>query len=507
MSRNRLAVSVMFVLSMFATATPVAAQQFRPDAAVGIGEIITRVSPDTLMDRVRELCGEKRVRVLGMDTLITNRFDGLDTADNELAGDYLEQELLRHGLLAGSQRFQDRGRNVLGIQPGIAHADIKFIICAHYDAATFRFPGADDNASGSAGVLEAARLLSRYSFDYTIEYIFWDAEERGLVGSREYARAARARGDSIIGVFNLDMIAWDSNGDSRTTLQYNLPSGLPLIAAMQTINDSFALGLDMRPELTPTTPSDNYSFTQSGYPAFLLIEDFKDFTPYYHKATDLPSTLNVPFFTRMTQAAVGGLALMAGLRSEPPTPMLLAPANTATNVYDPAELVWSPAEGADSYRVQLASDPSFLNLLLDTDTVRSTSIRVSDLDRSRRFYWRVQACGAAGCSRWSEFWNFETATVNDVTSPPSVAAAQLFTPAPHPFRAGTEISFTLPQQTSVRVELYDMRGRRAAVIADGRYDAGRSSIAFDARTLPAGLYILRLSTPEAILQRQVIHLR
>ena len=92
--------------------------------------------------------------------------------------------------------------------------------------------------SGTAGVLEAARLLSRYAFDYTIEYIFFDAEEAGLIGSKDYARNARARGDSILGVFNLDMIAWDSNGDMRTTLQYNLPSGAALIEAMQTVNDS-----------------------------------------------------------------------------------------------------------------------------------------------------------------------------------------------------------------------------------------------------------------------------
>ncbi len=576
------------------------AQTASMQSTAGIGEIIAQVSGDSLMDRVRELCGEKRVQLLGMDTLITNRFDGKDSTNNELAGDYLERELLRHGLLAGSQRFQDRGRNVLGIQQGMTHPDIKFIICAHYDAATYRYPGADDNASGTAGVLEAARLLSRYSFDYTIEYILWDAEERGLVGSKEYARAARARGDSIIGVFNLDMIAWDSNGDSRTTLQYNLPIGEPLIAAMQTVNDSFALGLDMRPELTATTPSDNYSFTQFGYPAFLFIEDFKDFTPYYHKTTDLPSSLNVPFFTRMTRAAVAGLTLMAGLRAEPRVPMLIAPVNGGKGQVEPVVFAWETDEAADYYHLQVAEDASFSNLVCDNDTVGLSSAAVTGLDPWRTYYWRVQACGATGCSRWSEFWSFRTAVGAPMIAQPGVdeqlpydyvrfswntvdgaqryelqisefqsfgvvefeemnvvdtlynpgvlpmnmdyyvrvravsedgpgpwslsrhfatssvagvddgaalPVAQLLTPAPHPFASTAEIAFTLPPESSVRLELYDLTGRRVAVIAEGRYPAGHSSAAFNAAGLPAGMYLLRLTTPEGSIQRPVLHLR
>lgn len=323
MSCHRVSIAVVFLWIMIAVRPGVA--QERPAAAVpGIGEILSRVSPDTLMDRVRELCGEKRVRVLGMDTVITNRFDGRDSTNNELVGDYLEHELLRHGLNAGSQIFGDRGRNVIGIQRGAIFPEISYIICAHYDAAVFQYAAADDNASGTAAVLEAARLLAPYHFDYTIHYILWDAEERGLVGSRDYARAARMRGDSILGVINLDMIAWDSDGDARTTLQYNLPIAEPLIAVMQTVNDSFSLGLEMVPEVKPTTPSDSYSFAQSGYPAFLFIEDFADFTPHYHKATDRPATLNVPFFTAMTKAAVGALALLAGVRdgimNAPPMP-------------------------------------------------------------------------------------------------------------------------------------------------------------------------------------------
>jgi hypothetical protein len=400
---------LIIVSFMFVTLhhEPVSAQQAQR-AATGVVDILAKVSGDTLMDRLRELCGEKPVRIGGEDQLITNRFDGRDSVDNELAGDYLEQELLRHGLLAGSQRFQDRGRNVIGLQPGVTHPDIMYIICAHYDAAFPHHPGADDNGTGTAAVLEAARLLSRHNFDFTIAYILWDAEERGLVGSNDYARAARMRGDSILGVLNLDMIGYDSDNNSRAALQYNLPIGLPLVETMLAVNDSFNIGLDLYVELESTTPSDNYSFTRQSYPSFLFIEDWKDFTPHYHKESDLPSTINVTFFTRMTKNAIGALALLAGLREDPRVPLPIAPAAGATGVADPVVFVWSDEEGSDRYHLQVASDASFLTLLFDRDTLHEATATVTGLAHWTHHYWRVRACGPTGCSRWSEFRSFRT---------------------------------------------------------------------------------------------------
>ena len=86
--------------------------------------------------------------------------------------------------------------NIIAIQWGITTPD-EFVVCgAHYDSwnsdgadpDTIRSPGADDNASGVAGILETARLLSCYTFDRSIIYANWSAEEIGLVGSAAYAK-------------------------------------------------------------------------------------------------------------------------------------------------------------------------------------------------------------------------------------------------------------------------------------------------------------------------------
>ncbi len=78
--------------------------------------------------------------------------------------------------------------------------DEKYMICAHYD--TVADHCADDNASGTAIVMEAARILHNYEFPYTIVYALWDQEEIGLIGSSYYAQQAASNNDQILGVLN-----------------------------------------------------------------------------------------------------------------------------------------------------------------------------------------------------------------------------------------------------------------------------------------------------------------
>ena len=177
---------------------------------------------------------------------------------------------------------------------------------------------------------------------------------------------------------------------------------------MIAVNDSFNLGLDLYVELKSTTPSDNYSFTKQAYASFLLIEDWQDFTPHYHKATDRPSTINVNFFTRMTKNAIGALALLAGLRDDPRVPLPIAPGAGETGVTDPVAFVWTEEEGTDRYHLQVATDASFGNMVFESDVLTDATVTVPGLSAWTLYYWRVRACGPAGCSRWSEFRSFRT---------------------------------------------------------------------------------------------------
>jgi Zn-dependent M28 family amino/carboxypeptidase len=113
--------------------------------------------------------------------------------------------------------FNATGKNAYAIKIGTKYPNQKFIICGHFDdmPSGALAPGADDNASGTSAVLEAARILAPLQLEYTVIFIAFDEEERGLIGSHAYADSSFNRGDSILFVFNYDMIAWDGNNDYK----------------------------------------------------------------------------------------------------------------------------------------------------------------------------------------------------------------------------------------------------------------------------------------------------
>jgi hypothetical protein len=170
-------------------------------------------------------------------------------------------------------------------------------------------PGADDNASGTAAVIEAARIFSQYSFPYTVIYALWDEEEIGLLGSGYYAELAANQGDSILGVINLDMIAWDSDSDYVAEIHTsNIGNTIYLGNKMLQVNSDYNIGLNMEVHNPGMPNSDHYSFWINGYGAILLIEDLGDFNLYWHTPDDKVIYFNQDYFLKMSKVAIGALA-------------------------------------------------------------------------------------------------------------------------------------------------------------------------------------------------------
>ncbi|MBT8382609.1 MAG: M28 family peptidase, partial [Ignavibacteria bacterium] len=172
-------------------------------------------------------------------------------------------------------------------------------------------PGADDNASGTAAVIEAARIFSQYNFPFTIVYALWDEEEQGLIGSDYYATQAANAGDSILGVINLDMIAYDGNDDGNADVHTSSVANTNSIKdKMLEVNLAYGINLDL--DVVPAQPySDHQSFLDNGYGAILLIEDNNDFHPYYHTTNDLIQYYNQPYFFKMAKLSFATLASFA----------------------------------------------------------------------------------------------------------------------------------------------------------------------------------------------------
>lgn len=271
-----------------------------------IDEMVSAVSEDSIMAVIQHL------EDYGTRLCITDEYDQ--------AAAWVDTWFGLHWIQSDQQWFYfygDQMSNVVAEIPGQISPDSIYIICGHLDSITWPMedtaPGADDNASGSATVLEAARVMAPYNFRYTLRFICFAAEEVGLVGSDLYAQTASAAGDEILGVINLDMILYAPAGYDSLWIPYDDQSEA-LAQAVAGAMGSYVPGLDVVTEYDPSaTYSDHSSFWNYGYPAVLGIEYAVDDNPYYHSTTDLLANYSGdwPFGTMCVRASVAALASLA----------------------------------------------------------------------------------------------------------------------------------------------------------------------------------------------------
>lgn len=187
------------------------------------------------------------------------------------------------------------------------------VVLAHKDSQSWiDSPGANDNAIGTVGVLETARVLAEYASERTIRFLFCN-EEHTPWTSVTAAHNAKARGDKIIAVFNLDGIGAKSAEDSATQKQTNVtaytePAGERLAQLIGAVNDHFEIGLEHRIVKRPHPNDDDGSFVKADYPAAVLnIGSFPYSDPNYHDEGDIPERSDVPNAAKTVKATVAAV--------------------------------------------------------------------------------------------------------------------------------------------------------------------------------------------------------
>ena len=276
-----------------------------------VGSIINSININTVGLFVRELTGNEEVEIDGRIYKILSRMSGEPGKD--LAADYIEKKLESFGLSVINQNFLPQGRNVIAIQYGSEFPDNYYIIGAHYDSYCFPghgnvAPGADDNASGTAIVLEAARILSNYSVKSSIIYALWDMEESGLEGSKAYADHVDSLNINIEGVVNIDMVAWDENDDGK--LIVGLGGFEDFMNEANQFIEKYSLKTSLR--IDGETVSDDASFYYKGYKSIGIWENGADpdddFNYYSHSSEDKFDKFNQEYFLKNSRLIIGTLA-------------------------------------------------------------------------------------------------------------------------------------------------------------------------------------------------------
>ncbi|MBP5643245.1 MAG: M20/M25/M40 family metallo-hydrolase, partial [Bacteroidales bacterium] len=213
--------------------------------------------------------------------------------------------------------------NVLAFKRGTKYPN-EYVVCgAHYDSYvitegdfnpdTLVSPGADDNASGVAGILSAARILSNYSFERSIVFANWNAEEFGLCGSYQYAKQCRNDSLDIVAYFNLDMTGYLNPGDDiHIHLLYTQCDSL-LGNFVKQICHTYFPNVNICQAWLPNGDTDYSSFNRNGYQAISPSEDVNHLSPYIHSTEDIigmsvNSFEQAALFTKLNLACVAHAA-------------------------------------------------------------------------------------------------------------------------------------------------------------------------------------------------------
>ena len=305
---------------------------------------------------------------------------------NRKAVDWLLDRYRSFGLAAHLQPFTTVAgseidvANVVAVIPGTVNPELVYVVGAHFDSRA-EGPGADDNTSGTAMILEAARVLAKRPQPATVMFVSFTGEESGLRGAREFARRMK---DSIqvVGALNNDMMGWANDSRMDNTIRYSNP-GLRDLQHAAALEFSRLITYDAfyYKSTDANALFDVWGDIIGGIGSYPILGN-----PHYHMPHDVLETINHQQLAETSRATVATIMLMASSPSR--VTGLRATGSTAT---------WTPAreKGVTRYIVRFgpADDPR-----RSTITVTSSRVTISAL----RPGWQVavKAVNARGLEGW-----------------------------------------------------------------------------------------------------------
>jgi Zn-dependent M28 family amino/carboxypeptidase len=209
--------------------------------------------------------------------------------------------------------------NVICTKKGTTAPTEYMLVGAHYDSrmsdladSASPAPGSDDNGSGSAALLELARVLRDIKTSRSILFAAFSGEEQGLVGSSAYAAALKAQALDLRLMINLDMIGYrDASNHPTVIIERDLGNAQPSNdAASQAAGDTMATAAltytSLSPKLGPIYDSDYMPFEHLGY-ICIGVFDGADGQPFYHSTTDTPDKVDATYHAEVVRMVVATL--------------------------------------------------------------------------------------------------------------------------------------------------------------------------------------------------------
>jgi len=349
---------------------------------VSIADMVSQVDSNNLKSNLGFIAGVRHY-----NTGLAHLNEVRDSIESRFMKAHLKTE--RHNFTYSTQT----GQNILGRKSGLKNEAVTYIMDAHYDGVS-NGPAADDNGSGVAGMLEALRILSTYHFERTLNFIGFDFEESGLIGSNRYVQNGIKSFEDIQGVLNFEMIGYYTDSvRTQTTpagfdilfpqayqsLQMDSFRGNTLIACGNTT--SSALLTEFTTAATQYVPalkvtslevpqngaiapdlrrSDHASFWDNGQKALMLTDGANTRNKNYHTPGDSIGTLNFTYMTNVVKATLATAAKLAVPLSAGFDERALYPASIEEHDHDfPAVVELYPNPSNGSVFLKTNSDQAF----------------------------------------------------------------------------------------------------------------------------------------------------
>lgn len=305
------------ILGIILTVGPVMAQPCNtPGIPLNADSVILPIAQRVDVDSVRSMI--QRLQDFGTRYYTTDSL--------QAARAWIGQEMTRRGAdTVWEQPFTYNGTNqanVIARKQGLCPDNLRIILGAHYDSMTYSnpetsAPGADDNGSGVALLLEILRVIQDLPLQRTVDFVAFAAEEPGLIGSSEYAQQASASGDTFLFYLNADMIGGDADEVNDTIIvevdQGNAQSGNDLPSQMwgDSLSLAYTLYTPLGVDIGPIYASDYMPLEAEGYTTFGVFEYHWNSTS--HSAHDVIDSMDVPYATQVIQGVVALVVAAAGM--------------------------------------------------------------------------------------------------------------------------------------------------------------------------------------------------
>jgi len=362
---------------------------WKPDFVFTTDTLITQISSSVNQDSVRYFI--QSLQDFQTRFLLANTRDAV--------ADWIKNEFLQMGftdVVIDSFLYQGTWqKNVVATLQGIYEPEVYNVVGGHHDSYSSGnpmvfAPGADDNASGTAAVLEIARVVmsNNYLSESTIKFVTFAAEEYGLWGSEDYALKALLAGMNIKIMINHDMISHTNSPVNQSSVDINRYTGFDYL------RDLAFYCIENYSVLSPSNGSlnsagsDSYSFWELGYPAVYFEES--NFSPYYHSPADTIGNYSMEYCAEVIKSSCATLLLNIVMPSMVQN-YKLVDAGTGNSL----KLTWSPNQSPDfvNYKIYLGMQSGVYDSVF---SITDTFFTISNLTEGNLYYAGVSVVDQDG---------------------------------------------------------------------------------------------------------------